>query len=112
MDEVDRGAALDGGAVRARGVAREGAKCLAGKSSAGTAGHAERRRSRRFMLGGSGKERALSCGTLRHAGSPVHCGEGLGAAEEDTTARVENLSLILEAGLLTMQEGGKTRSRV
>jgi hypothetical protein len=39
--EVDGGVALDGGATRAHGVAREGAECLAGRSSAGRAGHAE-----------------------------------------------------------------------
>jgi hypothetical protein len=39
--EVDGGVALDGGAMRAHGAAREGVECLAGRSSAGRAGHVE-----------------------------------------------------------------------
>ena len=38
-----------------------------------------------------GEERAPCYGTLRRRGRPeVRCGEGLGAAEEDTTTRIGN----------------------
>ena len=51
------------------------------------------------MLGGSGKERAPCCGNLRWWGRPeVQCGEGLRAAEEDTTTRAENFSFFFYAG--------------
>jgi hypothetical protein len=39
--EVDGGMALDGDATRAHEAARDWAECLAGRSSAGRAGHAE-----------------------------------------------------------------------
>ena len=88
--DVDVGAALDGVATQASGVAREGAGCLAGRSNAGRPGQRDVGGGA-SCWGGSGEERAPCRGTLRRRGRPeVRCAEGLGAAEEDTTVRVRS----------------------
>jgi hypothetical protein len=60
------GTTLDGGAAQARGVAREGARCFAGRSSARTVCHAgEMLEQTLHAGGGSRKDRAPYCRTLR-----------------------------------------------
>jgi hypothetical protein len=82
------GVALDGGVAQARGGAREGAGFLVGRLAT-----RERAVADASCWGGCGEERAPCYGTLwRRGGSKVQCGEGLGAAEEDTTTRVGKFS--------------------
>jgi hypothetical protein len=89
--KVDGGATLDGGAARACGAAREGARYLMGRSSTGRTGHAGETPEHVLHAGeGAGKRERPATGlaATRSAG----CGEGFEAAEEDTTAQVENFS--------------------
>ena len=87
MGEVDGSMTLDGGATQARGAARKGAGCLAGRSKAGRAGHAGEASEQALHDGeGAGKRECPAAGPCAAAGRPkVRCGEGLRAAKEDTT---------------------------
>jgi hypothetical protein len=61
--EVDGGMALDGGAARVRGVAREGARCLMGRSGAGRTSQAgETREQTLHAREGAGKRECPAAG--------------------------------------------------
>ena len=68
--EQDGGMTLDGGATQARGAARKGAGCLAGRSKAGRAGHAGETSEQTLHDGeGAGKKECPAAGP---------CGDGVG----------------------------------
>jgi hypothetical protein len=87
---------LDGGAARACGGAREGARCLTGRSIAGRADYTGETLEHVFHAreGAGKRERPAAgpCGNGVGRSCVCWCGEGLGVVEEETTVRVENFS--------------------